>query len=79
MSDLAQRLGKVIRSERSGRKLSQERLAQLAQVDRTLIYRLEKGTYNTKVDTLEKIAQALQTYPSELLARADGSAEDGEE
>jgi transcriptional regulator with XRE-family HTH domain len=76
MSELATRLGRVIREERTSRNLSQERLAELAGLDRTLIQRMERGLYSTKLDTLERVARALQTYPSELLARADGSEDD---
>jgi transcriptional regulator with XRE-family HTH domain len=76
VSDLAKRLGVVIRTERTARHLSQERLAELAGLDRTLVQRTERGVYSTRVDTLEQIARALQTYPSELLARADGSEEE---
>lgn len=81
MSDLAQRLGNVIRAERTARKLSQERLAGLAGLDRTSVQRLERGVYSPNLDTLERVARALQTHPSELLARADGSEEElaGEE
>jgi transcriptional regulator with XRE-family HTH domain len=79
MSDLAQRLGEVLRGEREARNLSQERLAELASLDRTAVQRLERGLYSMRLDTLERIARALQTYPSELLALADGSEDETSE
>lgn len=79
MSELEERLGTVIRAERQARGLSQERLAQLADLDRTHIQRIERGKYSPKLDTLDRIARALQRFPSELIALADGSEEEDED
>lgn len=76
-SDLTTTFGLVVRAERQARGLSQERLAQLADLDRTHVQRLERGVYNPKLETIERIARALQRYPSELLALADGSEDEG--
>ena len=53
--------------KRSG--LSQERLANLAGVDRTYVGRAEAGDHNPTLVTIHKLAKALGVEPSELLAR----------
>jgi transcriptional regulator with XRE-family HTH domain len=76
VTELAKRFGEVIRAERKSRNLSQERLADLAGLDRTQVQRLERGLYNPKLETIERLARALQKFPSELIALADGSEEE---
>ncbi|MET0557734.1 MAG: helix-turn-helix transcriptional regulator [Solirubrobacterales bacterium] len=76
MSLLSERFGEVVRRERESKGISQERLGQLAGLDRTYVQRLEGGRYSPTLDTVESLARALQILPSELVARADGSGED---
>lgn len=56
-----------MRRLRVAKGLSQERLANEAEVDRTYISRLERKVENPSIGVLEKIAQALQVHISELL------------
>jgi transcriptional regulator with XRE-family HTH domain len=80
VSALSERFGGVVRRERESRGISQERLAHLADLDRTYVQRLEQGRYSPTLDTVERLARALQRFPSELVALADGfEAEDAED
>lgn len=60
--------------------MSQEELGALAQLHRTEIGMLEHGTRLARVDTLMKLAGALEISPSELLEGIDwtpGGSEEG--
>ena len=63
-------LGKIIRIARCEKKLSQEQLALLADVDRSYIGRVERGDNNVAILTLAKISAALDLSLSELLSKA---------
>lgn len=60
-------LGERIRSARESRRLSQERLGELSGKDRQTINRIEQGHVSTRIDTLYRIAQALETSLAELV------------
>jgi transcriptional regulator with XRE-family HTH domain len=59
--------GKNIRRFRLERKFSQEKLAELSELHPTFIGRLERGTVNVSLWSLEAIAKALKVKPFELL------------
>ena len=56
-----------LRQMRSRRKLSQEKLALEAGLDRTYISSLERGVYAATIDTVADLAKALDVEPFELL------------
>lgn len=58
-----------LRRARQAKSLSQEALAHDADVDRTYISSLERGTYAASIDTVEKLANVLGIEPDELLRR----------
>lgn len=60
-------LGRAVRARRKEIKLSQEALAHLAEVDRSHMGKIERGERNVTLLNILKIAQALETRPSELL------------
>jgi transcriptional regulator with XRE-family HTH domain len=60
-------IGDHIREARRARKLSQERLAELAGMDRQAVNRIEMGHQAAYIDTLIRIADALDTPLSELV------------
>ena len=62
-----QRLGEKIISAREKRKLSQEQLALLSDLDRTYLARIEEGKANPSVKILNKISRVLKTRLSTLL------------
>lgn len=60
-------LGTRIRAARTARKMSQERLGELSDTDRQTINRIEQGHHATRIDTLYRIARALDTPLSRLV------------
>ncbi|MBN48482.1 MAG: transcriptional regulator [Spongiibacteraceae bacterium] len=65
-----QQLGFAIRSERKKQGISQEALANKAQLDRSYMGRIERGEKNITVLKLFQIADALEVPPSRLLRDA---------
>jgi transcriptional regulator with XRE-family HTH domain len=56
-----------VRSRRKDLGLSQEELADRAQVHRTFIGQVERSETNVSIDNIERISEALGVPPSELL------------
>lgn len=71
MADLAPRIGAVVRQLREATGLSQEELAEQSGLHRTYISLVERGRRNITVDALSQIAEALNVYPSRLIAEAE--------
>jgi transcriptional regulator with XRE-family HTH domain len=65
------RLGRVVRRLRSDAGYSQERFAAAVGVHRTSMSAIERGLYDVSLSTLEKIANALDLVPSDLLVEAE--------
>ena len=65
--------GKVLRQVRTEKGLTQEKVAELANVDRTYIYRLETGKRSPSLSIIFRIAKALKISPGTLLDRVDKS------
>jgi len=65
-SNTITKLGIKIRIERQKQKLSQERLAELASINRNFIGMIERGETNVTVKNLENIANALNLPIQEL-------------
>ena len=63
-------LGKAIRKIRQASKISQEKLALTAELDRSYVGRVERGDNNVAVLTLSRIADALGVTISQLLIEA---------
>lgn len=61
-----QDLGKRIGTLRTQQGLSQNRLAQVANVDRTYLIGVEHGRCNASFDFMKKLADALDVTMSEL-------------
>jgi transcriptional regulator with XRE-family HTH domain len=59
--------GKAVRNYRLLRNLTQEELAEFAELDRKTISRLENGLYSASLDNLWAIAYALNVSPEALL------------
>ncbi|MDZ4252256.1 MAG: helix-turn-helix transcriptional regulator [Sulfuritalea sp.] len=59
-----------MRSLRKEKKISQETLAYLAEIDRSHMGKIERGERNVTVLNVIKIARALNCRPSELFAQA---------
>lgn len=63
-------LGAAIREVRQSKGISQERLALLAEVDRSYVGRIERGDNNVALLTLQRLASALDTSVAKLLQKA---------
>ena len=63
-------LGDAIRRIRLEKGISQEKLALLAEVDRSYVGRVERGDNNVAVLTLARLAKALEVSLANLLAEA---------
>lgn len=63
-------LGDAIRLVRKKQGISQERLALLAEIDRSYVGRVERGDNNVAVLTLLKVANALDTTIAQLMKQA---------
>ena len=61
------KFGQRVRQERTTRKLSQEQLAELAGVHRTYIGMIERGEKNITLESIDKLAKALDLTPEKLL------------
>ena len=61
-------LGVTVRSLRKQRKLTQEVLSGLAGIARTHLTMIENGTIHANIETIWKIAQALDLQPSVFFA-----------
>ncbi|HFQ8053316.1 TPA: helix-turn-helix transcriptional regulator [Pseudomonas putida] len=64
------RLGASVRTRRKGLGLSQETLADAAEIDRSHMGKIERGERNVTILNVIKIAEALDIKPSALLELA---------
>ncbi|MCU4304791.1 helix-turn-helix domain-containing protein [Acinetobacter ursingii] len=67
MNDLPNQIGLLIRKQRSDKKISQEKLALLCNIDRSYLGRIERGEVNITVIKLYEIASVLNTNPKDLI------------
>ena len=68
MADYRRILARNVRAARDRLGLSQEALADEAEIDRTYISGIERGKRNPSVDLLARLAEALKTTPAALLS-----------
>ncbi len=69
-------LGKTIRQLRKKKRLSQEVLSGLAGIARTHLTMIESGSIHANIETVWKIALALDMKPSELFACVEKNMEE---
>lgn len=69
----AQLVGDIIKEYRIGKHMSQELLSGLAGLDRTHYSKIERGLRTPSIDTLFKIARALDTPPDEIIRKIDNA------
>ena len=65
------RLGAAVRARRTALALSQEALADSAEIDRSHMGKIERGERNVTFLNIVRIAKAVQCKPSDLLVDAD--------
>ena len=73
MHDLAKIIGQRIRNYRTAQNLSQEKLAELSGCHPTYIGQIERGEKNATLESIEKIASALNVPLSQLFEKLDNS------
>ncbi|WP_395670858.1 helix-turn-helix transcriptional regulator [Phenylobacterium sp.] len=64
------KLGDAIRAKRLELKMSQEALADAAQINRTHMGEVERGKRNVSVLAVLRIATAMKVQPSDILTAA---------
>lgn len=67
MKDLAKRLGANIKAKRKEKGLAQDKFAELADLDRSYVGRIERGQVNITVDKLYALAKVLNCHARDLL------------
>lgn len=63
-------LGAAIRARRKELEMSQEALADFAEIDRSHMGKIERGERNVTFMNIIRIARAMEVLPSELLRDA---------
>lgn len=71
MKSLRTDLGLAMRERRIAVGVSQERLGEFCALDRTYISGIERGVRNPTIDSLSRIAEALECNLSELISSAE--------
>ncbi|RKG42504.1 MULTISPECIES: helix-turn-helix domain-containing protein [Acinetobacter] len=69
MSELTVSFGLKVREQRKLKKLSQERLALLCNIDRSYMGRIERGEVNITLEKLYELAEALELKAKDLLPK----------
>jgi transcriptional regulator with XRE-family HTH domain len=70
-TDLKTLLGTAIKTQRAWLGISQEELAHRAGLHRTYVSDLERGARNPSIDSIEKLARALELSVSKLFERSE--------
>lgn len=71
LKSFSAKFGEVLRSARTRRGLSQERLAELADLDRTFVSMIERGRRRPTLDSAKRLAQALGIPLTKMIASAE--------
>ncbi|WP_282111255.1 helix-turn-helix domain-containing protein [Shewanella algicola] len=76
MSELLEKFSEKLRTMRKKKKISQDKLANLTDIDRSYVGRIDRGEVNITLDKLYAIAKALECQPADLLPEIDYSQEE---
>ena len=68
---ISERFGKVVKAVRERQGVSQEKLAELAEIDRTYVSMIERGIRQPTLEVASRIAGALSMRLSEIIRRAE--------
>jgi len=68
---IEKKFGAVLKEIRTEKKISQEKLAEYSNLDRTYISLLERGLRQPTIVTLFKISKALNIKPNEFILRIE--------
>lgn len=67
MDTFSAKFGKILREIRNRRAFSQEKLAEIAGLDRTFVSMIERGRRRPTLDTAKKLAEALDVPLSRMI------------
>lgn len=68
MGDLRRRFGQLVAAHRRRRKLTQEALAEAADLSLNMVAKIEGGSSGARFAVIERLADALQLDPAELFS-----------
>jgi len=68
---ISERFGQVVKVVRERQGISQEKLAELADIDRTYVSMIERGKRQPTLEVASRIASALSMRLSEIIRRAE--------
>ena len=71
MEAITRKIAQVIREQRKTAGLSQEQLAEKADIDRTYVSLIERGKVNMTVIVVAKIAKALGVSLSSIIKKSE--------
>ena len=67
MPDIQERFGRKLRKLREEKGISQEKLAELAELHRTYVSGVERGERNISLINIERLAKALDVPMADLM------------
>ena len=73
---LSGRIGQVLRELRKERKLTLDRLADLLDLSKGHLSKIENGEMGLRVEVLADFAQVLNVTPAEIILRAERTEEE---
>ena len=65
--------GRAFRVLREKEGISQERVSESAECDRTTVSLIERGLVSAKLETIDKMCKAINHYPSEVMRAMEKS------
>lgn len=71
MESISVKFGKVVKQIRQQKKLSQEKLAEMAGLDRTFVSLIERGRRRPTLESAARISKALNLSLSWMVATAE--------
>lgn len=75
---LIQLFGTILRETRTKKGISQEKLAEYCDLDRTFISLIERGQRQPTLTTIFRLAKALEISPSELVRLTEKRLKDSD-
>jgi transcriptional regulator with XRE-family HTH domain len=68
---ISEKFGQVIKAVRERQGMTQEKLAELAEIDRTYVSMIERGKRHPTLEVASRMASALSMKLSEVIRRAE--------
>jgi transcriptional regulator with XRE-family HTH domain len=65
--------GLAFRTFRKKQRISQQRVSETAECDRTTVSLIERGLVSPKLGTMDKMCKAIEVFPSEVIRAMEKS------